>query len=254
MTAYYCSMAALIVGAYLLGNVNFSVLISRHKKRDIRSYGSGNPGTINMLRNFGIGLGILTLVLDALKGAVAAVVGWWLLGNGFTSSEGAFAFAEGRFGLYLGGLFAVIGHIFPVFFKFKGGKGVATTIGVCFVASPLMSLVAFVLCLVFLLTVKVGCLTSFIAICIPLIYNSVLAFGSGKIEEAVLALVNVALVVCAHHSNIARMFRGEEKQLYLFGQKKSALHSEELVADLSAENDGVNNDEVSKENHTRAGE
>ncbi len=250
MATYYCSMAALIVFAYLLGNVNFSVLISRRKKRDIRSYGSGNPGTINMLRNFGIGLGILTLVLDALKGAVAALVGWWLLGDGFVSAEGAFAFTDGRFGLYLGGLSAVIGHIFPVFYKFKGGKGVATTIGVCFVAAPLMSLVAFVLCLIFLLTVKIGCLTSFIAICIPLIYNSFIAFGTGRIEEAVLALINVVLVICAHHANIARMFRGEEKQLYLFGKNKSALHSEGAVqSELSTQSD-----KTDKESHTRVGE
>ena len=78
MTVYYITMIALIVGAYLLGNVNVSIIISRFKNRDVRNMGSGNPGTMNMLRSFGIKLGVLTLILDAIKGAIPALLGWWL--------------------------------------------------------------------------------------------------------------------------------------------------------------------------------
>ena len=217
MAVYYITMVALIFGAYLFGNINVSIIILHFKNRDVRNEGSGNPGTMNMLRSFGIKLGILTLVLDAVKGAVPALLGWWLLGKGEM-----FSFGTDKIGLFIGGISVVLGHIFPVFYKFKGGKGVAASIGVCFVAAPIVALIAFLVGVVFILTVKIGSLTSFIMTGIPLIYCSVTAFSSGRIIEGVLAAAIYVIILLAHHSNFARIFKGEEKQIILFGKNKSA--------------------------------
>ena len=217
MAVYYITMVALIFGAYLFGNINVSIIISHFKNRDVRNEGSGNPGTMNMLRSFGIKLGILTLVLDAVKGAVPALLGWWLLGKGEM-----FSFGTDKIGLFIGGISVVLGHIFPVFYNFKGGKGVAASIGVCFVAAPIVALIAFLVGVVFILTVKIGSLTSFIMTGIPLIYCSVTAFSSGRIIEGVLAAAIYVIILLAHHSNFARIFKGEEKQIILFGKNKSA--------------------------------
>lgn len=217
MAVYYITMVALIFGAYLFGNINVSIIISHFKNRDVRNEGSGNPGTMNMLRSFGIKLGILTLVLDAVKGAVPALLGWWLLGKGEM-----FSFGTDKIGLFIGGISVVMGHIFPVFYKFKGGKGVAASIGVCFVAAPIVALIAFLVGVVFILTVKIGSLTSFIMTGIPLIYCSVTAFSSGRIIEGVLAAAVYVIIMLAHHSNFVRIFKGEEKQIILFGKNKSA--------------------------------
>ena len=217
MAVYYITMVALIFGAYLFGNINVSIIISHFKNRDVRNEGSGNPGTMNMLRSFGIKLGILTLVLDAVKGAVPALLGWWLLGKGEM-----FSFGTDKIGHFIGGISVVLGHIFPVFYKFKGGKGVAASIGVCFVAAPIVALIAFLVGVVFILTVKIGSLTSFIMTGIPLIYCSVTAFSSGRIIEGVLAAAVYVIILLAHHSNFVRIFKGEEKQIILFGKNKSA--------------------------------
>ena len=188
MYVLYLSIIGLIIGSYFFGNINFSIIISHFLKRDVRREGSGNPGTMNMLRNFGVKLGALTLVLDAIKGAVPAIIGWWLIGgtpdNPMTEMM---TFGNDKIGLFIAGISVVIGHIFPVLYKFKGGKGVASSIGVCFVASPIVTAVAFVIGLVFMFTVKIGSLTSFIITGIPLIYCGVYAILSDRIAEGVLS-------------------------------------------------------------------
>lgn len=223
MYVLYLSIIGLIIGSYFFGNINFSIIISHFLKRDVRREGSGNPGTMNMLRNFGVKLGALTLVLDAIKGAVPAIIGWWLIGgtpdNPMTEMM---TFGNDKTGLFIAGISVVIGHIFPVLYKFKGGKGVASSIGVCFVASPIVTAVAFVIGLVFMFTVKIGSLTSFIITGIPLIYCGVYAILSDRIAEGVLSLCIYAIILFAHHANFVRIFTGKEKQTVLFGKNKSA--------------------------------
>ncbi len=221
--AYYFVMIAVIVCAYFLGNVNFSIIISNLKHRDVRKVGSGNPGTMNMLRSFGVRLGALTLVLDAIKGVVPAVIGWLLLGADSPLCGGEkFAFGNDEIGLYIGGLSAVIGHCFPVIYKFKGGKGVATTIGVALVANPIVTLISVFAAFLFLISIKIGALASFIAIGCPLVYTATTAFISGKTVEGILALVILMLVIAMHYANIIRIFKGEEKPVVLFGKNKTA--------------------------------
>ena len=216
MTTYVLSIVGLMVLSYFWGNVNFSVIISKFKHSDIRKQGSGNPGTVNMLRSFGIKLGALTFILDAIKGALPALIGWYVLGNGV---DEMFVFGEQKLGLFIGALSVVIGHIFPVFFNFKGGKGVACTVGACFVIAPIVTLISFVIGVTYLCTVRVGSLTSFLIISIPILYHVALSVSTGVWIDAILALIMLIIVVVAHHANFVRIFRGEEKQLTLFKKK-----------------------------------
>lgn len=116
------------IGSYFIGCFNFAVLISRLKHRDIRSEGSGNPGTMNMSRTFGLKIGLINFLCDALKGVIPVMVGHLAFSGMFFSETTPFMVSD--FARYLFGLFAVIGHIFPVTMKFRGGKGIATTLGV----------------------------------------------------------------------------------------------------------------------------
>ncbi len=214
---YYFVMIGLIIFGYFLGNVNFSILLSKFINKDIRKYGSGNPGAINMMRSFGAKMGALTLVTDAIKGAIPAVLGWFLLGK-----NEMYSFGEDKVGVFIGGLSVVVGHIYPVFYKFKGGKGVASSVGVGFVSAPLVAGIALFCAFIFLLTAKIGAIASFIAIGVPLIYSSVIAFKAGFIAQGVLPLVMFALVLFAHRANIRRILTGKERKLTLFG--KNATH------------------------------
>ena len=108
--------ALVAVGSYFVGNINNAVMISRMKGKDIRQCGSGNPGTMNMLRTYGKFLGVLTLILDVLKGVIPCLLGWLFMGDGQFLRMGS-----DKLGMYVAGFFAVLGHIYPVVFKFKGG-------------------------------------------------------------------------------------------------------------------------------------
>ena len=107
--------------SYLAGSVNNAIIICRLLGYDIRSLGSGNPGAMNMVRSVGLWWGALTLLMDALKGALPALAGWYFLGT-------PLSFEGSRIGACLCGLAVIIGHIFPVYYKFKGGKGVASAL------------------------------------------------------------------------------------------------------------------------------
>ena len=123
---------AFAIGSYLFGNINWALIISKIKKTDIRKLGSGNPGTLNMSRNLGLKAGLLTFFLDIMKGVVPTLIVFFVT-NGKYFEGTNFNIAD--FSVYLCGLCAVLGHIFPVFLRFKGGKGIATTIGVFLVCS-----------------------------------------------------------------------------------------------------------------------
>ena len=120
--------------SYLLGGVSIARLIAKKSGNEIT--GSGNPGTMNMLRTKGLAMGLFTLLCDALKGVIPALFGYLYFGH-FVSSQ------MGYIALYAFGLCAVLGHIFPIYYKFKGGKGIATTFGMFMVADPICTLILF---------------------------------------------------------------------------------------------------------------
>ncbi|RYM05385.1 glycerol-3-phosphate 1-O-acyltransferase [Sporolactobacillus sp. THM7-7] len=189
--------------AYLIGAISFSYLITKKLKHiDIRKTGSGNAGATNTMRVLGVGPAVGVLLLDGLKG-VAAVLLARLIGL----PEWAVAFC---------GLFAVLGHDFPVYFGFRGGKGVATTIGVFFMMMPLYALIsgiAAILIIVLTRFVSVGSLVLLLA-------TPVLAWISGNYPGGGLAafFLIAALGYFQHRGNISRLFHGTENKI---GQKKA---------------------------------
>ncbi len=201
------------VAAYFIGNINNAIIISRLKGKDIRKCGSGNPGTMNMIRTYGKLIGLLTLILDAIKGVIACLLGWLFMGDGQFLRLGS-----DRIGLYVGGICAVLGHIYPVCMKFKGGKGVATILGVCVTAQPLWTLGFFAIGLLFLFLTKIGSLTSFFMMCPALTVEGIYAAQADLPLGAVnagLVFFLLALTLFAHRANLVKMFSGNEGKVVL---------------------------------------
>lgn len=214
-----------VVG-YLIGSINWALIISSSRKRDIREMGSGNPGTLNMSRNFGLKFGLLTFFLDVLKGALPTLAAFFIFrGKHFENS----VFMLSDFAVYLCGLSVVLGHIFPVYLKFKGGKGIASTIGVFIVAESVhglgwaaVAVTALVAAAVFIYITEFGAMGSFIAITPPAISGSIYLFinygfkGADGVCVAFHIVSNMLiLAICfftwfAHRKNIERMLAGDE--------------------------------------------
>ena len=195
------SVLAAVVG-YLIGSLSFAVIVSRlFGLADPRSYGSGNPGATNVLRSGNKGAAILTLVFDALKGYVPVLVALQL---GLSETV-----------VTLVGLGAFIGHLWPVFFKFEGGKGVATALGVLVGISPWLGLCAALTWLVVALVSRYSSLASLSsALVAPLVY--VLAGGMlwSTDRVTVVAIIAMsALLAWRHQENISRLVQGKESRL-----------------------------------------
>lgn len=200
---------------YILGNISFARILSKFLKKDITKQGSGNPGTMNMLRTFGFKIGLLTLALDALKGAAAALYGFFVFG-------GDMQLINSVIGLYIGGLSCVIGHNFPVFYGFKGGKGVACILGIFAVANPLWSLVAFGISFVYLCIFDYGAIASFIFITVLTILEA--TKYRANFPMTCILFVLFFLTWFMHRKNIARLLWGKENRVNLtkaFKKKKN---------------------------------
>ncbi len=193
----------LIFGSYLLGSVLFAKVLSGLQKDDITKHDSGNPGTMNMLRNHGVVFGVCTFLLDALKGAAAALAGYFMFG-------GADGGVVARMAIYIGGLSAVLGHMFPIFFNFKGGKGVATSGGIAFVAHPLIGGILLAGFIVLLLITRIGSLCSLIVSISYLVIDTVMLIQERNFVGLVLLYIIVALIVWAHRENIKRLLNKNE--------------------------------------------
>ncbi len=197
----------IIPGAYLLGSIPTSVWLGRAIKGvDLREHGSGNAGATNAFRVLGKPIGSVVLLLDMLKGFLA--VNLALLQHEIAPDTEAWMIL--KIGL---GLLAVVGHIFPVFAGFRGGKGVATITGVALAIHPFAALAAMgVYLLVFLLTriSAMGSLTAVLTYPVWIIW----VFQSEYLTIRIFSLVVVVLVLITHRSNILRLARGEEKSLF----------------------------------------
>jgi glycerol-3-phosphate acyltransferase PlsY len=204
----------LSVVAYLLGSIPFGlILVALFRKQDIRALGSGNIGATNVVRSGAKGLGALTFLLDALKGYAAVYVAAAIV-NG--SAHGVPAFHNAA---ALAALAATLGHIFPVWLGFKGGKGVATAFGVFLAISWLSALVALgVFIVVFLLSKYVSLASLLAAVAFPVCALVLLATGRTAAERAVIVAIPL-IVIAKHHKNIERLLAGNE---YRFGKPKPA--------------------------------
>lgn len=210
--------------AYLIGSINTSIILSRRFfGSDIRTSGSGNAGTTNMLRTHGKKFAAITLVCDILKGVVAVLLAAladrlfarWSI----PASSQAAAYIMGNLA-YIAAFFVVLGHNFPVFFGFRGGKGVATSLGVILTLNWQVGLIALAVALIVMASTAYVSLGSIIgAALFPLL---LLAFGlgSGELDPVAVAFAFLLaiLIIARHHANIGRLVRGEENKLY--GRKK----------------------------------
>jgi len=202
MQAFYPALAAL--AAYLIGSLSFAVIVSRLMGlNDPRTYGSGNPGATNVLRSGNKAAAVLTLLLDALKGFVPVLL-VRLYGAPFGLDDGTLALVA---------LGAFLGHLWPVFFRFKGGKGVATAAGVLFGLNPWLGLATLATWIIIAAFTRYSSLAALVAAVFAPFYQ-VLIWERGPIAVAV--FVMGALLVWRHRANIQKLLNGTESKL---GQK-----------------------------------
>ncbi|MDE5743698.1 MAG: glycerol-3-phosphate 1-O-acyltransferase PlsY [Bacteroidales bacterium] len=200
-----------VVIAYLLGSISFAVWIGRiFYKVDVREHGSGNAGTTNTIRVLGWMPGLFVLLLDAFKGWLAIHIGDGLMPDCYAGWQE-----------YYDVLLAVsvlLGHIFPLFTGFKGGKGVATMVGIVIALYPEAFLGAFaVFILVFLLTHYVSLASILASIVFPVL--DIFVFHQEHVVLMVFAILVPLLIILTHRKNIGRLLRGEESKMYIW--KKS---------------------------------
>lgn len=199
-----------LLGAYLLGGIPFGVLVARMQGIDITQVGSGNIGATNVVRALGPRWGMVTFVLDMLKGLIPSLVARQL-------------FTEPLMGLepqalwFICGLVAVIGHAKSPFLKFKGGKGVSTALGAGLGSAPLVALGAFVVFAIVLGTIRYMAVASMVAVCSAVLFAVILPGQS--LQVVPLFFLLAALVVFLHHKNIARLRAGTEPK---FAFRKSS--------------------------------
>ncbi len=227
MKAFYLAkdwwqLVLMAVVCYFIGCFNFAKLISKSKNRDITKIGSGNPGTMNMSREFGLKVGLLTFILDALKGGIPVLVGYLIYKDYYFA--GSFV-SVADFTRYFCGVFVIVGHIFPITMKFKGGKGIAATFGTFWFGlacgNPWWALIVLgilvgVLLFIFLTEWgSLGSLSGVIVLSICQMVRFILEYGIGVWNGYLVAIYACILAIVvltwgAHHANIARLFAGEE--------------------------------------------
>ena len=210
--------AATILQAYLLGSVDTGILVSKFVYHDdVRNHGSGAAGMTNMLRTFGKKAAAMTATGDVLKGVLAVCIGRWLF-HMLPADAGVSPYL----GVYLAAIFAVLGHLYPLYFGFKGGKGVLVGAGAALATEPL---VCAVLLAIFLIEVAVTRIVSLGSIIIAALYPvgtliNLIARGANLptiLFSTICCVIMAAMVIWLHRSNIERLKNGTE---YRFGQKK----------------------------------
>ncbi|MBR2704258.1 MAG: glycerol-3-phosphate 1-O-acyltransferase PlsY [Clostridia bacterium] len=206
--AVYILMA---IVAYLIGSVNFSVIFSKKFAGfDVREKGSGNAGSTNMLRSVGKGPAALTLVCDILKGVVTILLA---IGIGKIADDSV----KREILVQVAGVFVVIGHTFPVYFGFRGGKGVATSLGILLLVNWQIGLICLVFGLVIMILTRMVSLGSVLtAILFPILTIFITENYIVKGNYIIFGIVMAAIVIFNHRANIKRIYNGEEHRL---GQK-----------------------------------
>lgn len=197
---------AAIVG-YLIGCISFGYLSGKiFKGKDIREQGSGNAGTANVIRNYGWVIGLFTFVGDVAKGAAAAWIGYLLIPD-----MGVLGGTPVPVGVCVGGLAAVLGHIWPVFLKFRGGKGVATSLGVLLMMMPIQTLIVLGACILIIAITRTMSIGSLVGTAAMAACSFVFFFGD--IWNNVTSVLLFVLVFYSHRANLKRLAEGKENQL-----------------------------------------
>lgn len=199
--------------AYLIGSINFSILISKKKAGyDIRQKGSGNAGTTNMLRNLGKKYAAITLICDVLKGVVAIGIAI-IVGNILGDTNKALL-------VQIAGVAVVIGHTFPIFFGFKGGKGVATSLGILLMTNWQLGLICLVFALVLMTLTRVVSMGSIAAAILYPVLTLFVGGGHYIVESSglgngyfIYSVILAIIVIFNHRENIKRILSGTENKI-----------------------------------------
>lgn len=198
--------------AYLIGSINFSIILSKRMAGfDIREKGSGNAGTTNMLRSVGKKAAVITLICDILKGVVSILIAV-LAGKIVKNLDNALL-------VQLAGIFVIIGHTFPVFFKFKGGKGIATALGVLLMINWQIGLICLIFALVLMALTKMVSVGSIAAaILFPILVafidqNYIVPTSNSNWSYLVFSIIVSLLVIFNHRANVQRILNGTENRL-----------------------------------------
>ena len=199
-----------VIAAYLLGSVSFAVVVSRVLGiQDPRTFGSGNPGATNVLRSGSKKAAALTLLLDFLKGYIPVVLTLWL-----TPTLGWASYVAP-----LVALAAFLGHLYPVFFGFKGGKGVATAAGVLLGVAPLMGLAVLVTWLLVVVTTRYSSLAALVAAALAPVHYMIFHWNAGiNVLMAVTIAIMAIFLIYRHRANIEKLLARTESRI---GQEKS---------------------------------
>lgn len=206
-------LTVIVVGivSYLIGSINFSILLSRAVGgKDIRTSGSGNAGATNMLRTYGKKMGVITLMLDILKGVVCVLI----------ARAAAAAAADGDMATvtsaaYIAGVCVVLGHNFPLYFGFKGGKGVATSLGVVLILDWKVGLAVAVIAILIMAATRYVSLGSIIGGAAFIIVEIAKAIVTENVNAVKIICVIIigGLLIVRHHANIQRLLNGTESKL-----------------------------------------
>ncbi|RKD34323.1 glycerol-3-phosphate 1-O-acyltransferase PlsY [Thermohalobacter berrensis] len=187
-----------IIIGYILGNLNFAYILGKLvKNTDIRNYGSGNAGATNALRVFGVKMGLTTFLLDCAKGAVAVIIGKYILGD---------------IGALIGGISVVVGHNWPVVLKFKGGKGIATTIGVVLSINYILALICIVIGIILIAKTRYVSLGSVTGMALLPIVTLIIERPI-DVNFLIFVLILSAFAIFRHKGNIQRLLAGTERKL-----------------------------------------
>lgn len=198
--------------AYLIGSISFAVIFTKlFSKTDVREHGSGNAGTTNVLRVAGKTAGLLTFLCDALKGVAAAMLGLLIYKYVFNGSETAI-----MYGKYICGIACMVGHAFPIWFSFKGGKCAATSVGIFAVCCPVAIVAGLIGYAVNMLVTRIVSLSTLIATVLVVGFSIGLNGFNGASPDFVviaLSLLGGIIVFLRHKDNIKHLIKGEEKKL-----------------------------------------
>ncbi len=217
---WYFAIAAVL--CYLMGCFNFAVLIARFKKKNIREMGSGNPGTMNITRSLGLKFGVLNFFCDGIKGGIPVLAGYFIFQNYVFAGT---SISVSDFARYFFGLFVIIGHIFPVTMRFKGGKGIASTMGIFAFALAcerwwyFFIVVAFFVCIfLYIYFTEWGSMGSLLGVTVLTVFQAAIfaeryadsLLNGWSISIFVILFVVNVLTWGAHGKNIFRLLAGEE--------------------------------------------
>lgn len=202
-----------VIAAYLIGSISFAIIFSNaFMKKDVRSMGSGNAGTTNVMRNGGFLPGALTFICDALKGFAASFMGKLIFEYIMENTDAIWA--QPIYGAYICGTACMLGHVFPIFFQFKGGKGVATSVGIFGVCCPIAIISGLAVFALVTITSKYVSLASIIATVTVVVLSIILYNKSASIiPQIVFIVIMGAIVILKHKENIKRLLAGTESKV-----------------------------------------